>query len=346
MRIQLNARNRAYQFRTTENQRILYAGLASGINLPYECGSGTCGTCKARLVSGKVDDLWPQAPGRKYLKQPGEFLMCQGAARSDCSLEVSNFVYNMDAGACLPAAGRGTVRNARMLTHDVIGFSIALEAPCDFDAGQFMVMEVPEVPGYRGYSMVNYERSARHLDFVVKRKPGGGVSEWFFNGNIQNKPVELFGPLGTATFFPALARNILCIAGGSGIAGMMSIGGRACQEKYFEQHEGHVFFGLRAYKDAFFLDELSRQRQDSTGKLYVTVALSDEDVPEEARRRHPALTFDHGLVHEVAARHMKGKYHNIRAYVAGPPPAVDAAIRMLLLEARLTTDNIRYDKFS
>jgi len=43
---------------------------------------------------------------------------------------------------------------------------------------------------------------------------------------------------------------------------------------------------------------------------------------------------------------MKGKYHNLRAYVAGPPPAVDAAIRMLLLEARLTTDNIRYDKFS
>jgi len=28
------------------------------------------------------------------------------------------------------------------------------------------------------------------------------------------------------------------------------------------------------------------------------------------------------------------------------PPAVDAAIRVLLLEAKLTTDNIRYDKYS
>jgi toluene monooxygenase electron transfer component len=43
---------------------------------------------------------------------------------------------------------------------------------------------------------------------------------------------------------------------------------------------------------------------------------------------------------------MQGKYQNVRAYVAGPPPSVDASIRMLLLQAKLPADNIRYDKFS
>jgi len=52
MKIQVNARNRAYQFETTEGEKILYAGLSEAIGLPYECASGTCGTCKARLVSG------------------------------------------------------------------------------------------------------------------------------------------------------------------------------------------------------------------------------------------------------------------------------------------------------
>ena len=56
---------------------MLYAGLAAGIHLPYECGSGTCGTCKARIVTGEVEDAWPQAAGRKYLKQAGEILLCQ-----------------------------------------------------------------------------------------------------------------------------------------------------------------------------------------------------------------------------------------------------------------------------
>ena len=82
------------------------AGLAAGINLPYECGSGTCGTCKARLIEGEIDDRWPEAAGRKYLKQPGEFLMCQCVARSDCTVEVANFVYNMDPGRVHPRVPR------------------------------------------------------------------------------------------------------------------------------------------------------------------------------------------------------------------------------------------------
>jgi toluene monooxygenase electron transfer component len=346
MKIQVNARNRAYQFAAAPGERILYAGLANGINLPYECGSGTCGTCKARLVTGEIADLWPQAPGRKYAKHAGEFLMCQVAPRRDCSVEVASFVYNMDPGACVPAWCNGTIARARLLTRDVIAFSVELAARRDFDAGQFMVMQVPGVPGYRGYSMVNFERGAKRLDFAVKKKPQGGASEWLFGGDIEGKQVQLFGPLGSATFFPNLGKNILCIAGGSGIAGMMSILERACQEHYFDQYSGDVFFGVRTMDDAFYLDELSRCRNEFPEKLRVTVALSDGSVPAGTAEKYPALEFDQGLVHEVAARRMKGRYQNVRAYLAGPPPAVDAAIRVMLLEAKLTADNIRYDKFS
>ena len=67
---------------------------------------------------------------------------------------------------------------------------------------------------------------------------------------------------------------------------------------------------------------------------------------DEARAAHPALAFEQGLVHEIAGKSMQGKYQNVRAYLAGPPPCVDASIRMLLLQAKLPTDHIRYDKFS
>ena len=42
---------------------------------------------------------------------------------------------------------------------------------------------------------------------------------------------------------------------------------------------------------------------------------------------------------------MQGRFQGVRAYLAGPPPAVEASVRMLLM-ARVSTDNIRYDKFS
>jgi toluene monooxygenase electron transfer component len=209
-----------------------------------------------------------------------------------------------------------------------------------------MVVSAPGVSGMRGYSMVNFDRQARRLQFVIKRKPGGGFSEWLFSDKAVNAEIELLGPLGKATFYPSLAKNLLCIAGGTGIAGMMSILSRACQERYFEQHHGDVYFGARTMKDMFYLDELSGFCKEFPNNLRIVVALSDEDVPAAAFEQFPSLRFERGLVHEVAKAGMQGRYHNVRAYVAGPPPAVDAAIRVLLLEAKLTTDSIRYDKFS
>jgi toluene monooxygenase electron transfer component len=339
MRIQVNARNRGYEFDALPGEHILYAGLRAGIDLPYECATGTCGTCKAKLVSGRVTDRWPGAPGKKYVKpQASEFLMCQCAADEALELEVSNFVYPVEPGVCVPQACSGTVRNLRALTHDVVGFALELERPRDFDAGQFALLAAEGVEGYRAYSMCNYARGGRNLDFVVKRKPDGGFSEWLFGGDRDGARLEVFGPLGKATFEPALGKNLLCIAGGSGIAGMMSILARGEAAGYFERHKGWVFFGVRTMKDAFFLEDLSRFNVE------VTVAVSDEEVPQATER--PKLRFERGLVHEVAKRVMAGKYQNVRAYVAGPPPAVDAAIRVLLLDAKLTTDNIRYDKFS
>jgi toluene monooxygenase electron transfer component len=346
MRVQLNARNRAYAFDAEPGEKILFAGLRAHVDLPYECATGTCGTCKARLVAGRVDDGWPQAPGRKYLKGAGEFLMCQCAAASEVTAEVASFVYAADSGACPVAGATGVVADLRALTHDVVALGVELDRAVDFDAGQFMAVAVPGVAGARGYSMVNFGRRTRTLDFVIKRKPGGGVSEWLFGADRRGARIGLVGPLGRATFHPSLGKHILCIAGGSGIAGMMAILARACDEGYFAQFRGDVFFGVRTMADAFFLAELARFRRELPDRLAITVALSDEDVPEATARDHPLLRFERGLVHEVAKRAMAGRYQNVRAYLAGPPPAVDAAIRVLLLEAKLTADNIRYDKFS
>jgi len=346
MKIQVNTRNRAYNFDGDAGEKILSLGLNNAIDLPYECGSGTCGTCKARLISGEITDQWPEAPGRKYLKvKKSEFLMCQCTAKTDIVIELESFVHTMEAGACVPAAIIGRISSMDLLTADVMFLRVELSQTVDFDAGQFMLVQFPEVTGFRGWSMVNYQRHAEELDFVIKKKPGGALSEWLFNNNCEGVGIELFGPLGDATFYSRLAKNILCIAGGSGIAGIMSILSRAAEDGYFMQYTGDVFFGVRTMKDAFFLDELSALCVQCGDKLKITIALSEEDAPASAQTDYPHLTFDKGYVHEVAGNHMEDRYQNVRAYLAGPEPVVNGSIGMLL-RARITTDNIRYDKFS
>ena len=348
VKILVSAKTETYPFESATEENILYAGLRSGLDLPYECGTGTCGTCKARLKSGEVVSAWPEAPGTAGLKaEQGEILMCQSVPGSACELEIARgLVTPMPPAACVPVHLSAVIRRRQTLTHDVASLAVDVERPIDFEAGQFMVMSVPGISGGRAYSMVNYEGRTRRLDFVVKSKPGGRFSEWFFGDGVEGAPVHLFGPLGHATFDPEIAQDLLCIAGASGIAGMMAILSCACQAGYFERHRAEVFFGVRTARDLFFLDELAALKATSPDRLHVTLALSEEDVEGSFAAARPEFAFGRGFVHAVAGERMKGKFQNLRAYVAGPPPMVNATLRMLLLEGKLRSENIRYDKFS
>src|SRR5262245_36784383 len=270
MKVVVNARNGTRDFECAPGEKILLAGLASGIELPYECGTGTCGTCKARRTSGSTSSHWAEAPGHRYLKSEGELLMCQSVAHEDCVLEVG--APFKDAFAPAPRALTGCVRGSRRLTHDVMAFEVDLEAPLEFVAGQFALLGIPGIVGARAYSMVNFDRPAQSLSFVVKKKPGGGVSERLFGEGIEGARVGIFAPIGHAVFTPDVERHLLCIAGGSGIAGMMSILSHACRSDHFAGRDGHVFFGVRTAGDGFFLDELEALRARGGNRLAVTIA--------------------------------------------------------------------------
>jgi toluene monooxygenase electron transfer component len=346
MKIRVQAKGSEFDFDCADGETLLYAGLRQGFALPYECATGTCGTCRARVMQGESKLDWDEAPGLSYVRRDkNELLMCRAHALGDCTLRVPATVGRMDS-LVVPAYREGRLVNLRSLTHDVVAFEVDLDRPMSFHAGQFVVIEADEVVGGRAYSMVTFEPDASRLSFVVKRKPGGGFSDWLFDGQADGKTVSVYGPLGRATFSPEDGRNVLCVAGGSGIAGMMSIIDRGCQAGHFADHRGDVFFGVRRAEDVFFLDELSRFVESFPDGLEVTVALSDATVTNGLRERYPRIHFGEGFVHTVAAQHMSGRFESVAAYVAGPPPMVDQTLRMLILEARLPSSDIRYDKFS
>ena len=99
-------------------------------------------------------------------------------------------------------------------------------------------------------------------------------------------------------------------------------------------------------KDAFFLDELSGFVAAHPDNLNVTISLSEEEAAPDEMPGNGKLEFATGFVHSVASERMAGSYDDVVAYVAGPPPMVDGAIRSLIVDARLPAEMIRYDKFS
>src|SRR5689334_11509864 len=117
MHIVVTARNGTRDFECEPGEKILLAGLRGGVELPYECATGTCGTCKARLTRGRAESAWPDAPGRKYFKAEGDLLTCQSVAHEDCALDVGP-LKTPEPETSAPRALDGVLAALRPLTHD------------------------------------------------------------------------------------------------------------------------------------------------------------------------------------------------------------------------------------
>ncbi len=345
-RIRLHSAAASCSFDCGVDERILHAGLAAGFALPYECASGTCGKCRATLDEGGVRDLWPEAPGRESLASSGrQLLMCQSAPTGDVALEVARLNATSEARP-RPCLRRALLSSRRILAADLTEITLGIDQPLSFLAGQFVLLEVPGVQGPRAYSMVNYEPSARELRLIVRHKPGGGFSEWLTSAAHVGEPLTVFGPLGNACFEPETASDVVCIAGGSGVAGMLSIMRSALFHRHLERHRVDVFFGVRTPRHLFYADELAKLSRIAGPNLCVTVAFSDEGGDDGVAGTYPELDFERGLVHEVAILRKKDELRHAMAFLAGPPVAVDAGIRSLVTVARMPLSRIRFDKYS
>ena len=86
-RIEIRPSGRRIEAQT--NDSILEAALRAGCNLSHRCSNGTCGDCRVRIVSGKIEQLQhhdfriPQAE-----KEAGMVLSCCSRVLSDTVVEV------------------------------------------------------------------------------------------------------------------------------------------------------------------------------------------------------------------------------------------------------------------
>ncbi|MEM6491451.1 MAG: 2Fe-2S iron-sulfur cluster binding domain-containing protein [Pseudomonadota bacterium] len=332
------------RFACDPGERILHAGLRAGAALPYDCGTGTCGACRAAIVDGAVDHLWADAPGAKRIKSDAEGLMCQMAPRADCALKIRTPFSSLTPGRA-PVYRAGELHLIERLTDEVGVFRLHLDEAAPFMAGQFGIVWFDGLDGARAYSMTRYDPDALEHDFLIRAFPGGGASALLFDDDFASARVRVFGPLGKAVFDPEEGRPFIAIAGGSGVAGMLAILDHAARARHFAAHPSALYFGLRGPDSAYLLDDLNARAAEDG--LSVSIVFSDSRADAALRARCPNLAFVDGMVHAVAAEALQAQPPGPETlfYVAGPPPMVDAAMRSLVMQLKISPTEIRYDKF-
>src|SRR4030095_1010145 len=102
-------------------------------------------------------------------------------------------------------------------TLDLREFRFATLGAAGFLPGQYALFTLPGVTGLRTYSMSNVDDGSGEWHFMVKRMPGGVGTAALFALPIGTT-LELDGPYGLAYLRKDSPRDLLCIAGGSGLA--------------------------------------------------------------------------------------------------------------------------------
>ncbi|MDE0048522.1 MAG: 2Fe-2S iron-sulfur cluster binding domain-containing protein [Rhodospirillales bacterium] len=310
-------------------ETILRAGLAAGFAMPYECASGSCSSCKGRLQEGTVDSLWADATGlsERDRRKGDRILCCQALPEGDCTVQVRLGQVEGAREEPAPSPFTATVETFERLVPGVIAFDCRPVRPVPFLPGQFVLLQVPGGER-RAFSMANTE--AETLAFIVKEKPGGHASRYLFEELAAGDTVNLEGPYGRAYLRTPPEREIVCVAGGSGLAPMLSVVRAAIAEP--DAPPVRLFFGVNSADELFMADEM-RALAARHDRLSLTLAVRD-GAPGAAT----------GLVGDVALAAMEG-LAECDFYMAGPPGLIDAILRPVMRSGKVRPERIFFDRF-
>ena len=317
---------------------VLRAALRGGVGFPYECNSGGCGSCKFELLAGEVENLWPQAPGLTDRdRRKGHLLACQCMASTDIHIKVRT------TPDCVPVIkpkrlrARFTAMND--ITHDIREFRFVTEGGADFLPGQYAMLAIPGVSTPRAYSMSNVGNSAGERHFQIRRVANGVATDKLFHHLHAGDAIEIDGPYGLAYLRTDVTRDIVCVAGGSGLAPMVSIARGAAQSGMLKARQLHFFYGGRTPRDICG-DTFLRELAGYGDRIHFHPVVS---LPGDDHDTH--WSGETGFVHEAVRRVFGDSLPNFEYYFAGPPPMTQTVQEMLMVGHNVPFAQIHFDRF-
>lgn len=196
---------------------LLDWALMNGVELPHDCRSGVCGTCRVRLDDGDV--FGGHLPGDDMIHA------CQARIVSDIKITTEAAPDQVT----LPARVAGITR----LASDVTGVDVELAKPLEFLPGQYCKLQFRGFPA-RSYSPTYPLEGRPHdrvLHFHIRKLNGGRVSSALGREIEVGHRLRLTGPFGSAFFREGHPGRIVLVASGTGFAPMWSVATAAILER-------------------------------------------------------------------------------------------------------------------
>ena len=322
-------------FKVERDQAILPAAIAAGIGLPYGCRDGACGSCKSRLVSGRV------VHGPHQLKalsvdeeQAGLILTCCATPQTDCVIESRSV-----AGAGEFPITKMPVRVATLTkaAPDVMVMRLQLPANASFQykAGQYVEFLLRDGKR-RAYSMANaphLKGEPPQIELHIRHMPGGVFTDALFSTVKEKDIMRVEGPYGSFWLREEVLKPIVLLASGTGFAPIKAL----IEHLQLKQADRPtvLYWGCRQARD-LYLHEWAQQVAAQMPHLRYVPVLSEPDADWRGRT---------GFVHQAVMADLPDLSEH-EVYACGAPVMVEAARRDFIAQCGLPPESFYADSFT
>ena len=324
-------------FEVARDEAILAAAIRAGVGLPYGCRDGACGSCKSRLIEGRVLHGAHQHKALSLAEEDaGWILTCCATPQTDCVVQARTVA---GAGEYPPLKMPARVASLARPAPDVTVMSLQLPANTTFKfrAGQYVEFILRD-GARRSYSMATAPEqlgSPPLIELHLRHMPGGKFTDHVFSAMKEKDILRVEGPLGSFFLRDDSDKPIVLLASGTGLAPIKAIVEH--MRATGSARPAVLYWGCRhkadLYQHAWALDAAA-----SMPKLRYVPVLSEARAEDDWHGRT-------GFVHRAVMADLPDlSQHEV--YACGAPVMVDAAQRDFVLRCGLPEDAFFADSFT
>ena len=314
-----------------EGETVLEAALRQGVNLPYQCRDGACGSCKGKILRGTVDyGIYQKGVLTDEEKEDGKALFCCAKPLTDLSIECDEVT---ELKGIQVKTLKFSVQKMERAAPDVMLLELRPvgDERMNFIAGQHVAVQL-EDGTKRSYSIANAPHEPDHLQLHIRLVKGGKFTGHVFAGMKEGDVLQVEGPLGSFFLHEASDKPIIFMSGGCGFSSIKSM-----VEHSFKIRLNRpmvLYWGARTPSD-LYADLPEKWQQEHSNFRFIPVL--SEPKPEYHWQGRT------GLVHEAIQRDYPD-LSGYQIYACGSPEMVEAG-RASFIAKGLPEDQYFADKF-
>ncbi|KYQ80887.1 phenol hydroxylase [Acinetobacter lactucae] len=317
-----------------DDQTILDAALRQGVWLPFACGHGTCGTCKVQVTDGFYDvgEASPFAL-MDIERDENKVLACCCKPQSDMVIE-ADVDEDPDFLGHLVQDYQATVIEIKDLSPTIKGVRLQLDRPIEFQAGQYINVQFPNIEGTRAFSIANSPSEVGIVELHIRKVEGGAATTYVHEQLATGDQLDISGPYGQFFVRKSDDQNAIFIAGGSGLSSPQSMILDLLESG--DSRTIYLFQGARDLAELYNRELFEQLVKDYSNFRYIP-ALNTPKAEDQ-------WTGFTGFVHEAVADYFENRCGGHKAYLCGPPIMIDSAISTLM-QSRLFERDIHTERF-